>query len=363
MNEIDLLKQVRADVPQPDPMALARARQRLLSPSPSPVRGRPITLRRTIIAGTLAATLAGGFLINDVVVKDGAPPPGAVADAGTFLAAAADHTSASPDAPIPSGQYRQITQRSQRSWNFGPRNSYRGTGLDVTNLWIGADRNPPYTAISVLDAKKAFSSEAARKYWATVDPLNVEPQTLKSREVCAVGTNGGSLRVRPKGAKNGCRPSWFTPTPAFLAQLPRDPDRLLARLRTNDGLPPVPSPARIATAPFDRATLILASGIAPADLRAALYQAIRMIPGISLQADAVNLDGRTGRAVSQLQQFGVRKELIIDPRTGQFIGLREVATITAPLNGDGDPMSYRRGDIISWTSVATQITPIRPTIR
>jgi len=31
-----------------------------------------------------------------------------------------------------------------------------------------------------------------------------------------------------------------------------------------------------------------------------------------------------------VESFGIRKELIIDPRTGQFLGLREVATITAP---------------------------------
>jgi multidrug efflux pump subunit AcrB len=113
---------------------------------------------------------------------------------------------------------------------------------------------------------------------------------------------------------------------------------------------------------FDSMITILASGIAPADLRAALYEAARQIPGIQLQADAVNLDGKSGRAISLVEQFGIRKELIIDSRTGQFLGLREVATITAPLNGDGDPMPLKRGDIVSWTSVSTRITPTRPTV-
>jgi len=123
------------------------------------------------------------------------------------------------------------------------------------------------------------------------------------------------------------------------------------------------APERADSAAFERATLVLASEFVAADLRAALYEAVRTIPGIQLQANAVNLDGKSGRAVSRVQQFGIRKELIIDPRTGQFLGLREVATITAPLNGDGDPMSYKRGDIVSWTSVSTRITPTRPAIR
>jgi hypothetical protein len=363
VNEIDLLKRVRDDVPQPDPIALARARQRLLTPPP--VRRRPATLRRTVLAGALAATLAGGFLINDVVTKNDAPPPGAAADAGTFLATAARLTGASADAPIPPGRYRQITQRSQATWNFGPRNTYRGTSLDVTDWWIGSDQKPPYTAISVLGAKKEFSSETARKYWAKADPLNVKPQTLRSGDVCGVGTDGGYLAVRPQGAGSNCMPSWFTPSPDFLARLPRDPGKLLATLRKNDGMAPAPgtTPERADSAAFDRATLVLASGIAPSDLRAALYEAVRTIPGIQLQADAVNLDGKSGRAVSLVEQFGIRKELIIDPRTGQFLGLREVATITAPLNGDVDPMPYKRGDVVKWTSVSTRITPTRPTIR
>ena len=361
MNEIDLLKRVRDDVPPPTPVALARARRRLVTQPP--VRRHSTSRRRVLVAGALAATLAAGFLVNDVVTRDGGTAaPGAIADASTFLATAAAHTSANPDAPIPPGQYRQITQRTQRTWNFGPGNKFHGTSLDVTDWWVTADQNPPYTVILVLNAKKTFSSEAARKLWNKTDPLNIKPETLKSRDACGVGMQGGS--IAPRGRGNVCKPSLLHPSGDYLARLPRDPDALLAALRTQNPMLRFPHmDPKVANARvFDSMTTILASGIAPADLRAALYEAARQIPGIQLQADAVNLDGTSGRAISLVEQFGIRKELIIDSRTGQFLGLREVATITAPLNGDGDPMPLKRGDIVSWTSVSTRITPTRPSV-
>ena len=361
MNEIDLLKRVRDDVPPPTPVALARARQRLV-PQP-PVRRRSTSRRRVLVAGALAATLAAGFLVNDVVTRDGGTAaPGAIADASTFLATAAAHTSANPDAPIAPGQYRQITQRTQRTWNFGPGNKFHGTSLDVTDWWVTADQNPPYTVILVLNAKKTFSSEAARKLWNKTDPLNIKPETLKSRDACGVGMQGGS--IAPRGRGNVCKPSLLRPSGDYLARLPRDPDALLAALRTQNPMLRFPHmDPKVANARvFDSMITILASGIAPADLRAALYEAARQIPGIRLQTDAVNLDGTSGRAISLVEQFGIRKELIIDSRTGEFLGVREVATITAPVNGDGDPMPLKRGDIVSWTSVSTRITPTRPSV-
>ncbi|TCC51056.1 hypothetical protein E0H75_13005 [Kribbella capetownensis] len=362
MNEIDLLKRVRDDVPPADPVALARARQRVLTPSP--VR-RFVGRRRVLVAGAVAATLAVGFLVNDVVIKDGATKPGAVADASTFLANAAELTNANPDAPIPPGQYRQVTQRSQGTWRFGPHNSYVGTRLDVSNWWISADQKPPYTATSVLSAKKEFSSPAARTLWNKLDPLNIKPEMIKSPYVCGVGTNGGYLMLQKKDGKNICTPSWLMPSPDFLARLPRDPDKLLTALR-HDGTPTKTrgqTPESLNLEAFDRVATVLASGIAPADLRAALYQAARKIPGIQLQADAVNLDGKSGLAIGLVEFLGVRKDLIIDPGTGQFLGLREVATVTGPLNGDGDPQALVRGDVVSWTSVSSRITPNRPVVR
>lgn len=360
MTEIDALKRLNDDVPPATPLALARARQRVLTPQPS--ERRPTGRRRLVLVGALAGTLAVGFLVNDVVTKTGGTvAPGAIADAGTFLATAADRSTSAPDAPIPAGQYRQVTQRSQAGWNFGPRNAYHGTRLSVSDWWVPSTQTPPFTAISVLGAKQEFSSKAAEQLWRRIDPLNVKPQRIKTADACAVMTGGGILL---QGTTNSCKASWLSPSADFIARLPQDPADLLAALRKNDHTWPGlgDAPAQGDYRAFERAGSILVSGFATSEQRATLYKALRSIHGIQLLPDTVNLDGKAGRAIGLVELWGVRKELIIDSKTGRFIGLREVATVTAPLNGDGDPMPYKSGDIISWTSMATRITPGHPKV-
>jgi hypothetical protein len=360
MTEIDALKRLNDDVPPATPLALAKARQRALTPQPAERRssGR----RRLVLVGALAGTLAVGFLVNDVVTKtDGTVAPGAVADAGTFLAIAADQSASAPDAPIPAGQYRQVTQRSQEGWNFGPRNAYHGTRLSISNWWVPSTQAPPFTVVSVLDAEHKFSSKAAEQLWHKTDPLNIKPQTIKTADGCAVVTGGGVV-MKPK--TRTCKGSWRSPSAEFVAGLPGESTALLATLRKNDHTWPGlgNTPAHADYRAFERAGSILVSGFATTEQRATLYKALRGIHGIQLLPDSVNLDGKAGRAIGLVEQWGIRKELIIDSKTGQFIGLREVATVTAPLNADGDPMPLKRGDIVSWTSLTTRITANHPEI-
>jgi hypothetical protein len=362
MNEIDALKRLNDDVPPATPLALAKARQRALNPHPAERRssGR----RRMVLAGALAGTLAVGFLVNDVVTKtDGTVAPGAAADAGTFLATAADRSAGAPDAPIPAGQFRQVTQRSQDGWNFGPRNAYHGTRLSVSDWWVPSTQAPPFTVISVLGAELKFSSKAAEQLWHRTDPLNIKPQKIKTADACAVMT-GGAVLMKPKSAAKTCKGSWMSPSADFVAKLPRDPAALLAALRKNDNSWPGSgtTPAQADYRAFDRAGSILVSGFATTEQRATLYKALRGIDGIQLLADTINLDGKPGRAIGLVERWGIRKDLIIDSKTGQFIGLREVATVTAPLNADGDPMPLKKGDIVSWTSLTTRITPSQPKV-
>lgn len=362
MTEIDALKRLHEDVPPANPLALARARQRLLTAQPA--ERRSAGRRRMVLVGALAGTLAVGFLVNDVVTKtDGTVAPGATADAGTFLATAADQSISVSDAPIPAGQYRQVTQRVQTGWNFGPRNAYHGTRLSVTDLWVPSTQTPPFTAILVLGVKQEFSSKAAEQLWHRTDPLNIKPQRIRTANACAVLT-GGSVLMQPEGTTNSCKASWLSPSASFVAALPQDPAALLAALRKNDHSWPGlgNTPAQGDYRAFERAGSILVSGFATSEQRATLYKALRNIRGIQLLPDTVNLDGKAGRAIGLVELWGIRKELIIDSKTGQFIGLREVATVTAPLNADDDPMPYKAGDVISWTSVATRITPSHPKV-
>ncbi|MFJ6670949.1 CU044_5270 family protein [Actinosynnema sp. NPDC091369] len=107
--------------------------------------------------------------------------------------------------------------------------------------------------------------------------------------------------------------------PEFYTRLPRDPQALLQWLRESttqrDG-----GPASV----FHWAVQLLGTGLVPADLRASLYRALALLDGVTVADGAANLDGRVGVAVT-IEDVHARRELIVDPATGDFIGERTVA--------------------------------------
>lgn len=71
---------------------------------------------------------------------------------------------------------------------------------------------------------------------------------------------------------------------------------------------------------------ILQEGYAPAELRAALFEVLKTIPGVDLVDHNVTLDGRAGVALGRAEPVrdGWRHELIFDKDTAEFIGERNV---------------------------------------
>jgi hypothetical protein len=68
----------------------------------------------------------------------------------------------------------------------------------------------------------------------------------------------------------------------------------------------------------------LAGQTMPAAQKAAVFQALKLIPGAQLVGEAQDAAGRTGLAVGFVQSSaGVRHELIFDPDTFRFLGERE----------------------------------------
>jgi len=115
------------------------------------------------------------------------------------------------------------------------------------------------------------------------------------------------------------------PTTADFADMPRDPDRLVDFMRAM----PSGSDAGPDERTFHAIRDALLSDLAPADLRAAMYEALAEIPGVFLSHGVANLEGRRGVAISYRNESGYSVEqLVIDPSTGEFIGVREV-TIAA----------------------------------
>ncbi|MFI9813161.1 CU044_5270 family protein [Saccharothrix variisporea] len=107
--------------------------------------------------------------------------------------------------------------------------------------------------------------------------------------------------------------------PAFYEALPRDPRAIVDYLRgatAHRGSTPAVM--------FHWGVEILRSGLMPADLRAGWYRALALLDGVKVYESAVTLDGRTGVAIG-IEDENERRDLIVDPATGEFIGERTVA--------------------------------------
>ncbi|GAA0931720.1 hypothetical protein GCM10009554_15810 [Kribbella koreensis] len=369
MTEIDLLKRVRDDVPAPDPLALARARQRLFTPPP--VR-RCVTRGRLLVAGGLALTLAGGFLAADVVGHESSPLPGTAADASTFLANAAALVKAGPDTPIRPGQYRLVTTEVSRMYEFGPGKKYRAMVNGATNEWIPADPTTRRHPLQTQELTKVeFTTPEARAAARRLAPVLF---THPKPTLYAANCHGIIIQssLSPEVLNRPCIPGWSLPTAEFLARQPRDPDKLLTALRNAPLLDHPPSnpleQARVENTPpdeiaFGRIAAVLELGVAPADLRAALYQAAAKLPGIVLIDDVVTIAGKHGRAIGY-ERHGQRQDIIISPTDGQSIGSRWVVTQEgADLDKANLTGNARPGDLDMATSVTSRITSRAPAIK
>ena len=114
---------------------------------------------------------------------------------------------------------------------------------------------------------------------------------------------------------------------AAQAELPRDPQRLLdfayqataGQGNTKNGEAFVYFADRLRV------------GITDPELLSAVYRAIALIPGIVIADPAVDLDGRTGVSFTIPADGVIRREVILDPDTGEFIGERQ--TLLEPSAG------------------------------
>ncbi|MFK0003401.1 CU044_5270 family protein [Paenarthrobacter sp. NPDC090522] len=289
-------------------------------------RPKPI-VRRTVLITAVAAVLAGALVATDAINFLWSPP--ATAEASEALNAAALRTfTISDPKPLPR-QYLQVDTKAVYL-DQGDGGSGRLYWLETQNrqLYVPEDRNDQWIMSSEPTRLLTFfgnDTEAAIR--------ELEAGTPKSR------TEHGL--VQRVGA------TWFDDE---LAALPRDPGELLDVIRSK-------SEERADSSDNQAFIWIsdhLRSGTMPADLRAALYRAAALIPGVTLVDNQTNLNGRTGTAIGRIdERTNSRHEIIIDPVTGQFIGERVVT-----LNGFGD---VPPGTAIAWSAITTSVASSAPT--
>lgn len=354
MDDLQLLREMRSDIVSAPPAALARGREKVMAKiSPASTTGAgtdryakgtvsPIRFRRRVlIASAAAALLVGGIVVADVVRPTG---PGATAEAAEVLNNAAAATITTSDPVVGPGQYLKISTTAVSAMGVllgdagGDRRTVEWLDKSSDQLYVPADRRAEWVWNREARIPTTFFSEDAKaeaaKYQQSQagDPLRMG-ELLRAP--------GGNFYAEPRLLLAGL------PLEEGVKKLPRDPQALLdtIRQRGKQGRPEAETLESIAAA--------LKTGVVPADLRAALYQAAALIPGVTVIDRQANLGGTTGTAIGIEHPYReTRTDIIIDPATGLLIGERKV-TLTA--GG-----TFPAGTATAWTSVQTSVVNSAP---
>ena len=142
---------------------------------------------------------------------------------------------------------------------------------------------------------------------ATGRPLTSNPQTEK---------NDGQV-VSSGGPGSG---TYFPTTVAGWQALSTDPTTLLAQLKQIDAPGGPATPAEQFTVVGDA----LRETAAPQPVRAVIFQAVPLIPGVQLMGPQTDPTGQQGIGVGLYANGALQAELIIDPQTSRLLGELEL---------------------------------------
>lgn len=378
MDEITLVRDLRSEVTEPDPETLGRIRARVLAGLPAAsqastranrVLGRRPLLRLAVAGGLAAAVAAGTIAVDALVTRDGRPVVGHEAAAAELNQAAAAAIRAS-DPPLAPGQFYYLRTVEVAGTQIG------GTSCgdlfylhrNVYETWVPKDWGDQWMYRRADNVAKEYlrPGDAAKVRRCAPEEPSSGPEVRKApagmfypdgvdRPDQQPRDPSGAIVYQPSPAevaKYVAGGSWQRPTPPFMAGLPRDPSQLLRRVYHDS--------AGRGRGRDDEAFVyirdVLRSGVVPADLRAALFSAAALIPGVRLVSDSVNLDGRHGVAVALSDHGDSRVELIFDPGSGEVIGEREVTLKSGYIPG------VRAGTTIEYTSVSRQVVNAMGTV-
>lgn len=343
-HELTLLRRVRDDVDEPTTAALNRGRVALLDTAAPAVGARTAKRHRGLkragwtglgvaVAGAIAATL----VLTNVVGLAGWRG-GADRAAADTLAEAAIATITTSDPVVAPGQYLKVATTgvamASTSSVEHPDHVVSYEIASTDDLYVPADQSDDWVWVRPAPTVyKTFGAESAQV-----------ANDLTAQQAAEFPNGDGTLRA-PGGAFYG---SPAVVTPNELRAMPRDPYRLLNQIyRVTIGAGNGPD-----SEAFVYIADTLRSGIVPADLRAALYRAAAMIPGVTVTERQATLDGHVGVAIGITNGPFLRQDIVIDPLTGLMIGERSVYLKAA----DGVPA----GTVEESTSILTSVVDSAP---
>lgn len=300
-------------------------------PAPTELSSRRARRTRVWLTSAAAAAVVAALIAGDVIGLAGWRG-GATAQAAEVLNNAAQTTIKTTDLVVKPGQYLRI--KSTNVWGTYTTDQdgsqYRWLDTEKSDMYIPADRSAEWVWQRSGRVPTTFF-DAKSKDYVLKQNIQPYPELLRARNGAFYGSSG-----------------WWDATD--LSKLPRDPHRLLNSIYKQT----LGTGQSVDGAALGFIADLLRSGVVPADLRAALYKAAAMIPGVTVTEGQANLDGRTGVAIGRLEEGPAksRQELIIDPGTGMLIGERSVLTQAQ----EGIPA----GTATTWTAIETSVSNTAP---
>jgi hypothetical protein len=321
MNDLDQLREFRAEIPYPERPRLSPGRSRLLAAARRPQRRRfTVTRRNTLLLTATAAAAAvalaaglAGFGLSTGNAPAGHPKalpshPKAVPSQGVLAAGVLRDASAAASRVPPK------TTPSPGQWIYSKLVGYEhGQGTSSNENWITFD-----------GTESAYYESPGAPITVHTSPV-APPADITSDPLAAFNTEA-------------------TPQTAYLAlaSLPTAPSQLLAALyRVAEAAgganlvagDPVAgqTPKNKGQLEFDYLSLLLwnaAGGVgAPPKAEAAAFRAMAAIPGVTVQQGVTDAAGNPAIGVSD---DGGYDQLLLDPVSYQVTGLRQVSNGIGP---------------------------------
>jgi hypothetical protein len=317
MNDLDLVRTLRADVPTPAPARLAAGRSRILAAAGAR-RRRYWRLALPVGAVTAAAAVAvvavlGGTATSSHLRPTATPfrprpaATGRVSLAAQVLTVAARTVAAGP-----------ATRPGDRQWIYSRFvQTQTGTATQSDENWIRFDgREQAYYLNGQLIVHESSGSGGPLSSYRELAALPAAPSAILAAARQAVGTTQRQWENWSSGSA--------------VAEL---------------------APRSTGEAEFDYLAQLLwdAYAAAPPAALAHVYQAMADIPGVTVTRGLTSAVGRAGIGVSA---NGGVSWLLLDPQTYQVIGLGEKALSRESVTVKGAPITFSGTISMAWADVA-----------
>jgi len=310
-DELDqALAELHADV-RPTPNGLAAARERVLA-------GEPVRSRRfhrvwlpIVAAAAVVALVSTVLVLLPHTAQPAAPPspkpplPEPVPVSLTWILNNITYS----DPTVAPGQFRYV--RDQVLAGGASGDPSKPLTDQTTTTWQPAKWTDQWLRRETVLGNQTVKTEGGQIVAAGPEQT-FSMHDMDVRAGCAdfdsvnPQTTGHLPCVDQKG-------SWLTPTPDWLASLPKDPEALAAKLKAD-------TPNGVG--PLYMAIYALKTGVFPADIRLMLYNALTYLPGAYGLKDVANLDGKVGFAIGVIKQR-VADVILIDPGDGTYLGVQQ----------------------------------------